>query len=175
MSAINYDLNKIKSFVFDVDGVLSRQTVPHAEDGQPLRTTNVRDGYAIHHALRMGLDVAIITGGRSEIVRKRLEALGVPSDNIYLKSYDKTEQLKHYMDNTGFKAEEIIYVGDDLIDMLVMKQVGLPIAPADACPEIKAIAKHISPVIGGEGVARDIIEQVMKVQGKWIVDDAYYW
>lgn len=173
MSAINYDLNKIKSFVFDVDGVLSRQTVPHAEDGQPLRTTNVRDGYAIHHALRMDFDVAVITGGRSEIVRKRLQALGV--EHIYLKAHDKTEQLKDYMDKTGFKAEEIVYVGDDLIDYLVMKEVGLPIAPADACPEIKAISKYISPVIGGEGVARDIIEQVMKVQGKWIVDDAYYW
>ena len=104
MSAIDYDLMKIKSFIFDVDGVLSRQTVPHAEDGQPLRTTNVRDGYAIHHALRMGFDVAIITGGRSEIVRKRLEALGV--QHIYLRAYDKTEQLKDYMDKTGFKDEE---------------------------------------------------------------------
>ncbi len=173
MSAINYDLNKIKSFIFDVDGVLSRQTVPHAEDGQPLRTTNVRDGYAIHHALRSGFDVAVITGGRSEIVKKRLEALGV--EHIYMKAYNKTEQLKDYMDKTGFAAEEIIYVGDDLIDYLVMEQVGLPIAPADACPEIKEISKYISPVIGGEGVARDVIEQVMKVQGKWMVGDAFYW
>lgn len=173
MSAIDYDLNKIRSFVFDVDGVLSRQTVSHAEDGQPLRTTNVRDGYAIHHALRSGYDVAVITGGRSEIVRKRLAALGVKY--IYLKAYDKTEQLKDYMEKTGFKAEEIMYVGDDLIDYLVMKEVGLPIAPADACPEIKAIAKYISPVIGGEGVARDVIEQVMKVQGKWMTGDVFYW
>lgn len=173
MSAIDYDLMKIKSFIFDVDGVLSRQTVPHAEDGQPLRTTNVRDGYAIHHALRMGFDVAIITGGRSEIVRKRLEALGV--QHIYLRAYDKTEQLKDYMYKTGFKEEEIIYVGDDIIDYLVMKKVGLPIAPADACEEIKGISKYISPIIGGEGVARDIIEMVMKVQGKWMVDQAYYW
>ena len=173
MSAINYDLTKIQSFIFDVDGVLSRQTVPHAEDGQPLRTTNVRDGYAIHHAIRSGLDVAVITGGRSEIVKKRLEALGVK--HIYLKAYNKTEQLEDYMKITGFKPEEIIYVGDDMIDYLVMKQVGLPIAPADACPEIKAISKYISPVIGGEGVARDVIEQVMKVQGKWMVGDAFYW
>lgn len=173
MSAIDYDLNIIKSFIFDVDGVLSRQTVPHAEDGQPLRTTNVRDGYAIHHALRSGYDVAVITGGRSEIVRKRLEALGV--EHIYLKAYNKTEQLQDYMDKTGFKFEEIIYVGDDIIDYLVMKKVGLPVAPADACPEIKAISKYISPIIGGEGVARDVIEQVMKVQGKWMAGDAFYW
>lgn len=173
MSAIDYDLTKIKSFIFDVDGVLSRQTVSHAEDGQPLRTTNVRDGYAIHHAIRSGFDVAIITGGRSEIVKKRLEALGVKY--IYLKAYNKTEQLSEYMKATGYKAEEIMYVGDDMIDYLVMQQVGLPVAPADACAEIKAVSKYISPVIGGEGVARDVIEQVMKVQDKWINGLTYYW
>ena len=173
MSSINYDLTQIKSFIFDVDGVLSRQTVSLAEDGQPMRTTNVRDGYAIHYAIKSGLDVAVITGGRSEIVRQRLESLGVK--HIYLKSYDKTVQLKQYMDETGYKPEEIMYVGDDIIDYLVMQQVGLPVAPADACPEIKAISKYISPVKGGEGVARDVIEQVMKVQGKWMAIDAFYW
>jgi len=173
MIAINYDLTKIKSFIFDVDGVLSCQTVPLSEDGQPLRSTNVRDGYAIHHAVRSGFDVAVITGGRSEIVRRRLESLGVR--HIYLKSYDKTEQLKEYMDKTGFDPEEIIYVGDDIIDYLVMKKVGLPVAPADACPEIKDISIYVSPVKGGEGVARDVIEQVMKVQGKWMVNDAFFW
>lgn len=173
MSTINYDLTKIKSFIFDVDGVLSRQTVSHAEDGQPMRTTNVRDGYAIHFAIKLGLDVAIITGGRSEIVRHRLESLGVK--HVYLRSYDKTVQLKEYMDATGFKPEEIMYVGDDIIDYLVMQQVGLPVAPADACQEIKDISIYISPVIGGEGVARDVIEQVMKVQGKWMTKDAFYW
>lgn len=173
MSTINYDLTKIKSFIFDVDGVLSRQTVTHAEDGQPMRTTNVRDGYAIHYALRKGLDVAVITGGRSEIVRHRLESLGVK--HVYLKSYDKTRQLKEYMQETGLKPEEIMYVGDDIIDYLVMQQVGLPVAPADACQEIKDISVYISPVNGGEGVARDVIEQVMKVQGKWMNDDAFYW
>ena len=173
MSAINYDLTKIKSFIFDVDGVLSCQTVTLAEDGQPMRSTNVRDGYAIHHAIRSGLDVAVITGGRSEIVRRRLESLRVRHN--YLKSYDKTEQLKDYMDKTGFEPEEIIYVGDDIIDYLVMKKVGLPVAPADACPEIKDISIYVSPVKGGEGVARDVIEQVMKVQGKWMVNDAFFW
>lgn len=173
MSAINYDLTKIKSFIFDVDGVLSRQTVSLAEDGQPLRSTNVRDGYAIHYALKSGLDVAVITGGRSETVRHRLESLGMKY--IYLKSYDKTRQLKEYMDETGFKAEEIMYVGDDIIDYLVMQQVGLPVAPADACQEIKDLSVYISPVKGGEGVARDVIEQVMKVQGKWMQGDAFYW
>lgn len=173
MSAINYDLTKIKSFIFDVDGVLSRQTVPLAEDGQPMRSTNVRDGYAIHYALKSGLDVAVITGGRSEIVRHRLESLGMKY--IYLKSYDKTQQLKEYMDETGFRAEEIMYVGDDIIDYQVMQQVGLPVAPADACQEIKDLSVYISPVKGGEGVARDVIEQVMKVQGKWMQGDAFYW
>lgn len=173
MSAINYDLSKIKSFIFDVDGVLSRQTVSVADDGQPLRTTNVRDGYAIHYALKKGFDVAVITGGRSEIVQYRLASLGVK--HIYLKSYDKTRQLKEYMRETGFKPEEIVYVGDDIIDFLVMQQVGLPVAPADACEEIKSISAYISPVNGGEGVARDVIEQVMKVQGKWMNDDAFYW
>lgn len=173
MSAINYDLMKIKSFIFDIDGVLSRQTVSLAEDGQPMRTTNVRDGYAIHYALRSGFDIAVITGGGSEVVRHRLQSLGVKY--IYMKSYDKTVQLREYMSETSFKPEEIMYVGDDIIDYLVMKEVGLPVAPADAAPEIKNISKYISPVKGGEGVARDVIEQVMKVQGKWMAEDAFFW
>ncbi|MDO5664690.1 MAG: HAD hydrolase family protein [Bacteroidia bacterium] len=173
MSAINYDLTKIKSFIFDVDGVLSRQTVLLGEDGQPMRSTNVRDGYAIYLAIKSGLDVAIITGGCSKAVQRRLESLGVK--HIYLKSYDKVVRLEEYMNTTGFKPEEIMYVGDDIIDYLVMQKVGLPVAPADACQEIKDISTYISPVAGGEGVARDVIEQVMKVQGKWMKENAFYW
>ena len=170
---MNYDLNKIKAFVFDVDGVLSRQTVSHAPNGHPLRTTNVRDGYAMHHAVRSGYDVAVISGGFSEEVKLRMEKIGVK--HVFMSAVDKTEQLKEYMEITGCKAEEIMYVGDDMIDYLVMKQVGVAVAPADACAEIKEIAHYVSPVIGGEGVARDVIERVMKVQGKWINEHSYYW
>lgn len=173
MGIINYDLSKIKTFIFDVDGVLSAQTIGLAADGEPLRTANIRDGYAIQLAIKNGYGVAIITGGNTDSVRLRLEALGVK--DIYMKSGVKMKDLMHYMEKTGYKAEEIVYVGDDIPDFHVMCQVGLPIAPADAAPEIKEISKYISPKNGGEGVARDVIEQVLKVQGYWMNDEAFGW
>lgn len=173
MSAINYDLTKIKSFIFDVDGVLSRQTVLISDDGEPVRTTNVRDAYAIDRALRAGYDVAVISGGKSEVIRNRLKIFGLK--HVYMQSTDKIVSLQHYMAETGFTPEEIVYVGDDLPDYPVMKRVGLPIAPADAAPEIKSVSLYVSPVKGGNGVVRDVIEKVMKANQKWMTDDAFLW
>lgn len=170
---INYDLTKIKTFIFDVDGVLSRQTVSLAPTGDPMRTTNVRDGYAINMAVKNGYGIAIITGGNSPAVRVRYEALGVK--HIYLKSKIKMTDFMDYIQQTGYQPEEIVYIGDDIPDYEVMKQVGLPVAPADAAPEIKEIATYISKEKGGEGVVRDVIEQVLKVQGKWMNGEAFGW
>jgi 3-deoxy-D-manno-octulosonate 8-phosphate phosphatase (KDO 8-P phosphatase) len=170
---INYDLNKIKTFIFDVDGVLSRQTISLALDGNPIRTTNVRDGYAINLAMKNGFGIAIITGGDSPSVKRRYEALGVKY--IYLKSKIKMLDFRDYIEKTGYKPEEIVYIGDDIPDYEVMQLVGLPVAPADAAPEIKQIAKYISKKKGGEGVVRDVIEQVLKVQGKWLNGEAFGW
>lgn len=173
MSAINYDLKKIRAFIFDVDGVLSCQTIPMSSQGEPLRTANIHDGYALNLAVRNGYGVAIITGGNTQAVRVRYESLGIT--DIYMNSGIKLADYRHYLQRSGYRPEEIIYVGDDIPDYRVMGEVGLPVAPIDAAPEIKEIAKYISPRCGGQGVARDVIEQVLKVQGKWMGEEAFGW
>ena len=173
MSSIDFDLTKIKTFVFDIDGVLSSQTITLSNNGEPLRTANIHDGYAINLAIRSGYGVAIITGGNSEAVRVRYEALGVK--HIYMKSSLKIRDFQHLLANTDYKPEEMVYVGDDIPDYEVMQEVALPVAPADAASEIKSIAKYISPKKGGQGVARDIIEQVLRVQGNWMHQEAFGW
>lgn len=173
MSSIDFDLTKIKTFVFDIDGVLSTQTITLSNEGEPLRSANIHDGYAINLAIRSGYGVAIITGGNSEAVKVRYEALGVK--HIYMKSSLKMRDFDHLLANTDYKAEEMVYVGDDIPDYEVMQKVALPVAPADAASEIKEIAKYISPKKGGQGVARDIIEQVLRVQGNWMHAEAFGW
>lgn len=173
MSKIDFDLTKIKTFVFDIDGVLSAQSISMSPDGEPMRTINIHDGYAINIAIKSGYGVAIITGGDSKAVHKRYSALGVK--HIYMKSSIKINDFNHLLKNTDYKAEEMVYVGDDIPDYEVMKQVALPIAPADAAPEIKNISKYISPKKGGDGVARDIIEQVLRAQDKWMHKEAFGW
>jgi len=173
MSVINYDLKKIKAFIFDVDGVLSCQTIPLSSEGEPLRTANIHDGYALNLAVKCGYGVAIITGGNTRAVRVRYESLGIT--DIYMKSSIKINDYRHYLQKTGYQPEEILFVGDDVPDHGVMQEAGLPVAPSDAAPEIRAIAKYISPRKGGMGVARDVIEQVLKVQGNWMGEEAFGW
>lgn len=173
MSTINYDLSKIKAFIFDVDGVLSPNSIPLSLTGEPMRMVNIKDGYAINLAVKHGYSVAIITGADTENIRLRFSRLGVK--DIYMKSRVKIIDFNDYMQKTGFKPEEILYSGDDLPDYHVMEAVGLAVAPADAAPEIKGVAQYISHCKGGDGVARDVIEQVMKAQGKWMGDEAFGW
>ncbi|GAB6008874.1 KdsC family phosphatase [Dysgonomonas reticulitermitis] len=173
MSTINYDLSKIKAFIFDVDGVLSPNSIPLSLTGEPMRMVNIKDGYAINLAVKHGYSVAIITGADTENIRLRFSRLGVK--DIYMKSRVKIIDLNDYMQKTGYKADEILYSGDDLPDYHVMEAVGLAVAPADAAPEIKGVAQYISHCKGGDGVARDVIEQVMKAQGKWMGEEAFGW
>ena len=173
MSNINYDLTKIKAFLFDVDGVLSSDCLPLTESGDPLRTVNIKDGYALQLAVKNGYQVGIITGAYTENIRYRFERLGV--QHIYLKSSVKLNDYEDFLRKTGLNDKDIMYAGDDIPDYEIMARVGLPIAPASAAPEIKEIAKYISPKNGGEGVAREIIEQTMKAQGKWMKADAFGW
>lgn len=173
MSSINYDLNKIKAFVFDVDGVLSCDVIPLHPNGDPMRTVNIKDGYALQLAVKKGYQVAIITGGYTEAVRIRFSRLGIT--HIYMKSAVKLKDYQDFLGKTGLQPEEVMYAGDDIPDYEVMKLVGLPVAPADAAPEIKRIAKYISHKNGGQGVARDVIEQTMKAQGVWMSDEAFGW
>ena len=173
MSSINYDLNKIKAFVFDADGVLSCDVIPLHPNGDPMRTVNIKDGYALQLAVKKGYQVAIITGGYTEAVRIRFSRLGIT--HIYMKSAVKLKDYQDFLEKTGLQSEEVMYAGDDIPDYEVMKLVGLPVAPADAAPEIKRIAKYISHKNGGHGVARDVIEQTMKAQGNWMGDEAFGW
>jgi 3-deoxy-D-manno-octulosonate 8-phosphate phosphatase (KDO 8-P phosphatase) len=158
-------LKNIKGFIFDVDGVLSIDTSPLDENGDPMRTSNVKDGFAIRYAITNGFKVAIITGANTLRVKRRYEKLGV--DHIYLNSFNKTECLPEIMEKTGLKKDEFLYMGDDLVDYQVMTEIGVATCPLDAVPEIKAISLYISDKKGGEGCVRDVIEQVMRSQEKW--------
>ncbi|MDR3127590.1 MAG: HAD hydrolase family protein [Tannerellaceae bacterium] len=173
MGGIASDLRGIKAFVFDVDGVLSGNVIPLYPDGDPMRTVNIKDGYAIHQAVKKGFVLGIITGGYTEAVRVRFARLGV--QHIYTGSSVKKVDFADFLKKTGLRGEEVVFVGDDIPDYEVMQQVGLAVAPADAASEVKAIAGYISPLRGGEGVARDVIEQVLKVQGMWMDEEAFGW
>ena len=168
------DFKQIKALVFDVDGVLSDSTIAMDDEGQPLRTLNVKDGYAIQLAVKRGLVIAIISGGRSENIRRRYEYLGVK--HIFLGSSYKIHDLDELTRQTGIPLDEILYMGDDIPDYEVMQRVGCPVCPADAAPEIRAISCYVSPCRGGQGAARDVIQQVLQAQGKWMSDKiAFGW
>ena len=158
-------LEHITTFVFDVDGVLTDGTVSVLTNGEMLRTMNVKDGYAIKAAVDKGYNMCIISGGKNEGVRLRLEGLGIK--DIYLGAKNKIEQLDDYFTKNDIKPENVLYMGDDIPDYPVMKGIGLPCCPQDAVQEIKTISKYISHKKGGKGAVRDVIEQVLKVQGKW--------
>ncbi len=163
---INYDLKKIKAFVFDVDGVLSCETIPMYPNGEPMRTVNIKDGYALQLAVKAGYCVAIITGARTEAVKVRYNGLGIK--DVYVGVSVKRICFDELLTKYNLQPEEVLYMGDDIPDYEVMQMCGLPCAPADAAVEIKEISKYISPRNGGKGCGRDVIEQVMRAQGKWM-------
>lgn len=166
-------LNHITTFIFDIDGVLTDGTVTVTTSGELLRKMNIKDGYALKTAVDLGYHICIISGGSNEGVRIRLNALGIT--NIYFGTHNKIEQLNEFLSQYNIKPEQVLYMGDDLPDYHVMQKVSLPCCPQDAVPEIKNISKYISHKNGGYGAARDVIEQVLKVQGKWLLNfDAKY-
>ncbi|WP_026705826.1 KdsC family phosphatase [Flavobacterium soli] len=158
-------MNDITTFIFDVDGVLTDSSVHITSTGEMLRTMNIRDGYAMKAAVESGYHVCVISGGSNEGVRIRLQNLGIK--DIHLACPDKVENFKEYTEMLNIKPEQVLYMGDDIPDYHVMQLVGLPTCPQDASPEIKGISTYISHKEGGKGAVRDVIEQVMKVQGKW--------
>ena len=171
---INYDINKIKAIIFDIDGVLSCSTINLSEDGLPLRTVNIKDGYAIQLAVKLGLRIAILSGAKVDSVRVRYEGLGV--QDIYLGCAVKIATYDEFLAMYGYTDDEIMYMGDDIPDMEIMRRVGCPVCPNDACPEIKAISTYISHIDGGRGCGRDVIEQVLRAQGKWVMNEkAFGW
>lgn len=159
-------MNDITTFIFDVDGVLTDSSVHITPTGEMLRVMNIRDGFAMKAAVESGYHVCIISGGSNEGVRIRLKNLGIK--DIHLACPDKVENFKEYTELYNIKPEQVLYMGDDIPDYHVMKLVGLPTCPQDASPEIKGISNYISHKNGGRGAVRDVIEQVMKVQGKWM-------
>lgn len=161
-------LNHIDTFIFDVDGVLTDGSIQISTNGELLRTMNIKDGYALKTAQMAGFHVCIISGGKNEGVRKRLRDLGIT--NIFLGVQDKVECLQEFFDIYDIKKENVLYMGDDIPDLYAMRMVGLPCCPQDAVAEIKEISRYVSHRKGGRGCVRDVIEQVMKVQGKWILN-----
>ncbi len=171
---IPYDLQKIKAIVFDLDGVLSLSTIALDLNGTPLRTVNIKDGYAIQLAMKMGLRIAIISGCKIEAVRTRYEGLGM--QDIYLGAAVKIKTYEEFVQKYGLADEEVMFMGDDVPDLEVMHRVGCAVCPQDACPEIREASCYISQYNGGFGCGRDVIEQTLRAQGKWLNDErAFGW
>lgn len=166
-------LKNVTTFIFDYDGVMTDGTVYMDSNGDPLRTSNVKDGYALQLASKLGYHLAVISGAVVTNITKRLNALGVR--DVFTGIPDKVVKLEEYMKQNGLTPEQIVYVGDDIPDLPVMQRVGVPACPADAAAEIQQICKYISDRPGGRGCVRDIIEQTLKAQGKWMSAEAYSW
>lgn len=158
-------LNYITTFLFDVDGVLTNGIVTVMPNGEMVRNLNSKDGYAIQLAIKKGYRIGIITGGNSQAIKKALNDLGI--NDIFLSQHDKLSCYQNYLVEHDLKASEILYMGDDLPDYEVMKRVLIAACPRNAAHEIKDISIYVSDRKGGEGCVRDIIEQVMRCQGKW--------
>ena len=167
------DLQKINAFLFDVDGVFTNSNVYLHPGGDLMRSMNIKDGFAIQYAVKKGYLVGIISGGDSESVRARFQKLGII--DIYLKSSDKKNDYMDFILKYSLKDDEVLYMGDDIPDYEVMKRVGFPCCPADAVEEIKSLSKYISDKNGGQGCVRDVVEQVLRLQGKWMHNDAFHW
>ena len=158
-------LSQIETFIFDVDGVLTDGSLTITTNGEMLRTMNVKDGFALKAALDAGYNIAIISGGTNEGVRDRLKALGI--EFIYLGAHNKIKQLNSFVESSDVNLKNILYMGDDLPDIPVLQIVGLSCCPQDAVNEVKDNCNYISSKNGGKGAVRDVIEQVMKIHGKW--------
>jgi 3-deoxy-D-manno-octulosonate 8-phosphate phosphatase (KDO 8-P phosphatase) len=173
MDNFKEDLAGIKGFVFDIDGVLSLQTINLNAFGVPNRTVNLRDGYALQLAVKKGYHIGIISGSSSKDYQKRLKLLGVK--DIFLNSRNKLGHFRIFLNKYGLRKSEVLYMGDDIPDFEVMKEAGVPVCPADADSEIKQVASYISDKKGGEGCVRDVIEQVLRLHNNWMDNDALNW
>ncbi|MBE7442211.1 MAG: HAD-IIIA family hydrolase [Flavobacteriales bacterium] len=173
MSNFKELLPKINTFIFDIDGVLTDGMITIFPDGDQIRTMNIKDGYALQYAVKKGYNIAIISGGSSETVRLRLNGLGIT--DVYLKSSNKIEVFENYLKTKNINKEHVLYMGDDIPDYHVMLKSGVATCPKDAAIEIKNIAHYISDKNGGKGCVRDIIEQVLRCQGKWFDEEAHQW
>lgn len=167
-------LKDVQAIAFDVDGVLSTSSIPLAPGGEPMRVINTKDGYALHLAAKLNIPMAIITGGNTEAIRVRFEGLGLKEVHMGVKR--KTECLRDFLRRYNADPAFTIYMGDDIPDYESMKSVGIPVCPADAAPEIKAVSLYVSPYAGGCGCVRDVVEQCLKAKGFWMNhNEAFGW
>jgi 3-deoxy-D-manno-octulosonate 8-phosphate phosphatase (KDO 8-P phosphatase) len=173
MANFKEELINVKAFVFDIDGVLSTQTISLNTFGVPNRTVNLRDGYAIQLAVRKGYPVCIISGSNAKEYRKRLKFLGVR--DIYLNSRSKLDHFNSFLRTYSLNKNDVLFMGDDIPDYEVMKEAGIPVCPSDADSEIRQVASYVSDKKGGEGCVRDVIEQVLRLHKKWMESDAFTW
>ena len=165
MGNFKEDIARVRAFVFDVDGVMTDGGIIPTPDGDFIRRYYAKDGYAIAYAIREGYKICVISGGRGEMLRRRLEMLGV--ERMYLDCMDKINAIKEFMADYDLSPEEVIYMGDDIPDLECMRLVGIPVCPADACMEVIEASRYVSEYNGGYGAVRDIVEQVLRVQGRW--------
>ncbi|MDE6334473.1 MAG: HAD hydrolase family protein [Muribaculaceae bacterium] len=165
MSKIPYDLQKIKAVVFDVDGVLSPTVIPMADDGIPRRMANLKDGYSMVLAVRAGIHLAVITGAESPGVKLRLQNIGLR--DVFINTLDKLPVLKKWMDDNGYTPAEVAYAGDDVPDIPAMNYVGLPVSPSDGSRDALEAAVYITDAAGGYGVARELLEEILRAKGLW--------
>jgi 3-deoxy-D-manno-octulosonate 8-phosphate phosphatase (KDO 8-P phosphatase) len=173
MANFKEGLSNVKAFVFDIDGVLSTQTIALNVFGVPNRSVNLRDGYAIQLAVRKGYHICVISGCSSKEYQKRLKLLGVK--DIYLNSKSKLDHFQAFLKKYQLNKNEVLFMGDDIPDYEVMKEAGIPVCPSDADSEIRDVASYISDKKGGEGCVRDVIEQVLRLHNKWMDSDAFSW
>ncbi|MEY4969322.1 MAG: hypothetical protein RLZZ261_1093 [Bacteroidota bacterium] len=166
-------LAHIKALAFDVDGVFTDGTVQLLPGQEPIRTFHSKDGYAIQVAARQGYQLAVITGGKSETVKERLKTLGI--QDVWLGARHKIEAYEEWLAMYDLRDEEVLYMGDDLPDTEVLQRAGLSCCPHDSAPEIRAIVDYISPLDGGKGCVREVIEQVLRAQSKWNLEAFRNW
>ena len=161
-------LADVEAIVFDVDGVMTDGGIIPLADGDFIRKYNAKDGYALAYAVTHGMNIGVISGGFGKILESRMNRLHI--EHKYLGCMDKIAAIDDFVAKTGVKRENIIYMGDDIPDLEVLRYVGIPVAPADACSEVLQEAIYVSERKGGEGAVRDIIEQVLRVKGIWALD-----
>ncbi|MGA3014216.1 MAG: HAD hydrolase-like protein [Bacteroidales bacterium] len=166
-------LKNINTFIFDYDGVLSDGSIITLDDGEAYRTTNVKDGYALQLAVKKGYRVAVISGAKADSMLNRLKALQIK--DIFLGIENKSDVFENYLKKNDLKTDQVLFMGDDIPDYEIMLKAGISTCPADAAEEIRKVSNYISAFPGGKGCVRDVIEQVLKIQGKWMNDDGYHW
>lgn len=165
MGNFKEDIARVKAFVFDVDGVMTDGGIIPTPDGDFIRRYHAKDGYAVAYAIKLGYKICIISGGRGEMLRRRLEMLGI--SRMYLNCMNKIAAIDEFIAENELDPAEVIYMGDDIPDLDCMRRVGIPVCPADACSEVIEVSRYVSEYDGGHGAVRDIVEQVLRAQGVW--------